>query len=168
MILRFAKGKHGKGPSMTCIRDDGTTTWISPAKTNTTADFFARHDLVHYAVETGLGYDDAFFGLVAKGRDLDEFGTRDGMKDTYTLEAGLAEGIVGAVQFPDYNGGPPLSDAEAFETLRATFASVGAPEPPLTVEQFGRLRVRAAELHRQWDELPEGGVLELEFPPSSS
>ena len=44
-------------------RADGTTTWQK--RTGPTAEFFAVHDLTHYAVETVLGYRRAFYGLVA-------------------------------------------------------------------------------------------------------
>lgn len=32
-----------------------------------------RHDFAHYVVETTLGFENAFFGLVAKGYDIPDF-----------------------------------------------------------------------------------------------
>jgi hypothetical protein len=50
--------------------------------------------MLHYVVETTLGFREAFFGLIAQGRDIASFGTRDGKKDTYTQEEGDAELLV--------------------------------------------------------------------------
>jgi len=72
MIIRLSKGKNDKSGTLTCLRDDGSSTWQK------SSDYFAYHDLIHYAVETTLGFRDAFLGLVAKGKGLDEFGTRNG------------------------------------------------------------------------------------------
>ena len=35
------------------------------------------HDLIHYVVETTLGYREAFFGLLAAGWDIQDFGAID-------------------------------------------------------------------------------------------
>ena len=50
MVIRLTKGKGEKPGTLTCVRDDGTTTWQK------SSEYFARHDLMHYAVETTLGY----------------------------------------------------------------------------------------------------------------
>ena len=104
MIIRFTKG-DGKPDVMTCVRDDGSVTW-SPVG----ASVGAHHDLRHYAVETTLGYTQAFFGLLASGRDIQSFGTKDGVKDHYPEEAMWAEWIVGVLQFPAVSG-HPLTDS---------------------------------------------------------
>ncbi|HZO90422.1 MAG TPA: hypothetical protein VFB38_19000 [Chthonomonadaceae bacterium] len=157
MVIRLSKGKNGKPGTLTCIREDGSTTW------QRSSDFFAYHDLIHYAVETTLGYKDAFLGLVAKGRDLDSFGTRDGVKENYTQEEGWAEGLAGLVQFAGYSGGPPMSDAELLETLAQTCAAREVSMPPITVEQLTQIRAKARDLHKRWAQLPKGEALELTF-----
>src|SRR5437763_1012073 len=72
MIVRFTKARHEERPhTMTCIRDDGSTTG------QPSTSFFVRHDFTHFAIETVLGLDDAFFGLIAKGWEVDSFGDRE-------------------------------------------------------------------------------------------
>ena len=157
MNIRMTKAKVNKPGALTCLRDDGSSTWQHSSA------YLAYHDLVHYAVETTLGYGDAFLGLVAKGRDLDSFGTKNGVKDFYTAEEGWAEGIAGAIQWPMFSGGPFLSDEEVLHWLVKTCEANEANTPPITAEQIGRIREKVRMLHEQWDRLPPGGVMELTY-----
>ena len=52
---------------MTCTRPDGTSTWTK------TSPPIAVHDLLHYVIETELGYQDAFYGTIAKGYDINAY-----------------------------------------------------------------------------------------------
>src|SRR5262249_62175861 len=57
---------------------------------------FPVHDLVHYCVESTLGFRDAFFGLIAAGWNLEDFGQpwpRGPLPD----QALLSEQVVGEV-----------------------------------------------------------------------
>src|SRR4051794_2520929 len=157
MIIRLAKGKNGKPPTLTCVRDDGTSTW------QRSTEYFAHHDLIHYAVETTLGYTEAFLGLVATGKDLDAFGTRNGVKDVYTLQEGWAEALVGLLQLPAGEGGTPLRDEELSDHLAKICVENGVPGPLIVTEQLGRVRSQIRTLHETWDRLPEGGAMELTF-----
>lgn len=155
MIIRFAKenrsSNDGKPHTLTCRRDDGSQTW------QPSSEFFVRHDLVHYAVETVLGYTEAFLGLVARGKDLDAFGTRNGVKDVYTFEEGWAEIIVSLLQWPW-----PSDDA-FFDALAITCANGGIPLPPLTPAQLARIRAEVTLLHEEWERFSKGGILERTF-----
>lgn len=162
MILRFVKGREGRPDILTCVREDGSCTW------QRSSSFFVRHDLIHYAVETTLGYTEAFLGLVARGRDLDDFGTKSGVKDSYTVEEGWAESIVGAVQWPSLDGDPAIRDADWAEMLAETCRRQEFPVPPVTEGQIARIRVRVDSLHAQWDALPEGAVMDLVFRPGAT
>ena len=159
MLIRWVRGESEKQGTMTCLRADGSSTWQK------STDYFVYHDLVHYAVETTLGYRQAFLGLVAQGRDLDSFGTQNGVRDTYTPEVYWAEEIAAIVQLPDYSGGPPLTDAELHTLLMEGCEARGVVPPAITTEQLGTIRACARELHARWAQIPEGGVLELIFPP---
>lgn len=155
MVIHFTKNNRrrddDKPHTLTCRRDDGSQTW------QPSSEFFVRHDLVHYAVETVLGYNEAFLGLVARGKDLDAFGTRNGVKDVYTFEEGWAETIVGLLQWfwP--------SDDALFDALATACANGGIPVPPLTPAQLARIRAAVTALHAEWERLPEGAVLERAF-----
>jgi hypothetical protein len=159
MIIRFTKGKKGKPDTLACVREDGSSTW-EPSQVG------IRHDLIHYAVETVLGYKDAFFGLVAGGRDISDFGTKNGKKDTYTAQEAWAEHIVGLLQWPSVAGGPALSPAEFLDMLTATQAASGTPVPTITTEQLVQIRSLVDSLHARWAALPPGNTLEVEFTPN--
>ena len=156
MRICFTRRKKGKPDTLTCNRDDGSSTWES-------SKVGIPHDLLHYAVETTLGYRNAFYGLVAGGRDIASFGTKNGMKDVYTEEAQWVEFIVGLLQWPAVGGGPPIPDAEFFTSLEGYAKEHGLTAPSITPSQLAEMRAKARELHCQWAELEEGGVLELPF-----
>lgn len=156
MIIRFAKGKKGKHPTLTCLRDDGTSTWQN------SNDTMIRHDLIHYAVEKTLGYRQAFYGLVEGGRSIESFGTKDGVKDAYPQEAVWTECLTGIIQYPSISG-KPLSPAECLNWLQQVCIEHNMPAPKVTVEQIAVIQTIIADLHRQWGTLPQGGILELTF-----
>lgn len=153
MHIRFSKSRKNKPPLLTCLRDDGTATWQA------SYDYFVHHDLIHYAVETTLRYRNAFWGLVAQGRDLDSFGTINGVKDNYPLEALWAEMIVGALQWPTIGGGESFTYAD----FEKTCAHAGLPPSTVTPEQWSQIVAAIASLHSQWQQVAQGDTLELEF-----
>lgn len=157
MIIRLTRGKDDKTTTLTCIRDDKTVTYQS------NLEFFARHDLLHYAVETTLGYDDAFFGMVAAGRDIDDFGTQGGVKDTYTTREIWTEFIVALMQWGVDAHQAPASEAALVAQLERDCTDRGLPSPGVSVEQIGRIRRLADTLHRNWDRLVPGDTLTLPF-----
>lgn len=129
--------KHaGKHPTTRCIRDDGSETYTSSPSQG---EFFVRHDLLHYAVETALGCKSAFWGLLAGGRDFDDFGTSSPSSDPIPEEAIRVEEIVGLIQL----GQKPkdLSQGE-YEAIVNTWM----------------------ELLAQWSELADGDSLTVHFP----
>ena len=140
MILRFKKGKEGKPSAFACVRADGSATYQRMTLP-------AEHDLGHYAVETTMGWREAFLGLVAAGRDLDSFGTKNGVKDIYTHEERWAEEIVGLLQWPALSGGELPSDEALLETHRQNCAERNLPAPPLTPDLLQIMR-------EKWRALP--------------
>ena len=67
LVIRLTRRPDG-AVVFTLRRPDGSSTWQK--RTGPTAEFFAVHDLTHYAVETTLRYAKGFYGLVAEGWDL--------------------------------------------------------------------------------------------------
>ncbi|MES2459334.1 MAG: hypothetical protein V4671_02035 [Armatimonadota bacterium] len=157
MKIRLTKGTGGKPGVTSFIREDGSCTWQK------STPFFARHDLIHYAVETALGYREAFLGLVARGRDLDSFGTQNGIKDVYTQEEIWTEAIAGICQWPDSTGAYPLSNQELLVILESSFEGKDCPAPAITEPQLLEIRSHVQEQHRRWDLVPEGETLEMTF-----
>ena len=160
MTIRFTKAPHGdKSHTLTCIRDDGTVTGMR------SSDFFILHDLTHYAVETVLGFSDAFYGLLSQGWAIESFeerqpGTRKVREMPYM--AGVVEVIVGAVNI-ELNSGRQDEEAEQ-KNLRDAFGALGAPSYDVTPAQFAAIRARRDEFLTAWRGTAPGGVLELCFP----
>ena len=71
LLIRMKKHPDGRA-SLTCVRADGTSTWQTPKAAQ--GHFFAQHDLTHYAVETILGCRQGFYGLLADGWNITDFG----------------------------------------------------------------------------------------------
>src|SRR2546425_11960014 len=132
MVIQLKKGRDGP-PNLTCVRTDGTRTWgkVHP--------FFPVHDLTHCAVETVLGLDQAFFGLIAAGWSIDDFGVRE-IRERMGPEALWAECIVGL--FDRERGAGDTSTAQEFnETLAASLHGLRVPPfRPLTDGELTRVR----------------------------
>src|SRR5687767_334083 len=136
LVIRIKKGADGR-TSLSCTRADGTTTW--QRQQGARAGFFPRHDLTHYAVETVLGHRRGFYGLVAAGWDLSDFGT-PWPRGKLPEDAHTAEMIVGFFDLDRAAGG--MGTVEELNAYLATFAEendLPAPEK-LTDEDLSRVR----------------------------
>ena len=145
-------------------RADGTSTWQT--RTGPTAEFFAVHDLTHYAVETTLGLGAAFYGLVASGWGLDDFGN-GWPRGPLPTEAQAAEVLVGRLDL--HRAGQSLSAADCNEAARDYFAERGLALPlEVTEVQIDAIRSRLSELVWRWHATAPGKRLELSFPPGAA
>jgi hypothetical protein len=156
LSIRIKKKKDGDA-ALSCVRADGTTTW--QRQEGNRGSFFPLHDLTHYAVETVLGHRRGFYGLLADGWDIDDFGA-PWPKGPIPADMDPSEAIVG------------LLDAERYQGIRMSVASLRelnhgpamrAATAGLTDEELEAVRARRAELFRLWEELPAGETLELPF-----
>ena len=142
-------------------RADGTSTWQK--RRGPTADFFAIHDLTHYAVETILGFDRAFYGLVAEGWNLGDFGT-PWPRGPLPPEAVPAEVIVGCFDTARA-AHVPLTAGQCNATASSYFANAGVPcAVSVTDDVLKRVRDRLSELAWRWHALPVRETLALPFP----
>ncbi|MFL5564651.1 MAG: hypothetical protein ACJ77J_06105 [Gemmatimonadaceae bacterium] len=159
MIIRIKKNADGR-TSLSCTRPDGTTTW--QRQEGGQARFFPRHDLTHYAVESVLGIRNGFYGLVASGWDLSDFGT-PWPRGRIPPEANIAEMIVG---FLDRERAG--SDRATADDLNAALASYRAEtslatDVVVTEDDLSRIRAKRAELFVQWAAIEPGDALEVTF-----
>ena len=162
IVIRIKKGTDGR-TSLSCERADGTITW--QRQKGGQARFFPRHDLTHYAVETVLGHTKGFYGLVAAGWDLSDFGT-PWPRGEIPKDANVTEIIVGFFDRERASG--QMGTAEEINDELAKFAEENgllAPEP-LSEEDLSRVRKRRGELFAQWDAVRPGHTLELDFDPA--
>jgi len=162
ITIRIKKNPDGR-TSLSCTRADGTTTWQK--QQGGQAAFFPRHDLTHYAVETVLGHDRGFYGLVAAGWDLSDFGT-PWPRGRIPADANLSEVIVGFFDL-ERASGEIGSATDLNETLATYCADHGLPAPPLlTDDDLNRVRHKRGELFARWEAVKPGDALELPFSPS--
>ena len=160
MVIHLKKGRDGPS-TLTCVRDDGSRTWGKEHP------FFPLHDLTHCAVESVLGLDQAFFGLIATGWDIDDF-AKPGASATMPLQAFIAEHIVGIVDreraLPQ-----PLTAAEVNEAVCASIAPRDRPHfQPITDTQLATVRALRSVLEGRWQALQPGATLEIKFPAQAA
>ena len=156
MQLIFSKYPD-KPPTLSCVRDDGSVTWQSYGNPGS---FFPVHDLTHFAVETELGYRNAFLGMIASGRDLNDFGPGDAAM--FHPEAHYAEMLAGLLTVVEGNGSV-LSYEAIKEAINQKAEEVAIPPIALIEPQLECIRAHTAQLTKQWKNLPDGEKLFLKF-----
>ena len=160
LIIRFKKNKDGSA-ALTCVRSDGSATW--QRQEGKLGAVFPPHDLTHYAVESTLGYDHAFFGLIADGWEISDFAAAS-RPAPLTNESLEVEIFVGAFDLERRTF--QVSSAEEFNAQAQFVASRngGSFVPrPLTEEDLARVRAKRAEVFAKWAAVEPGGTLELPF-----
>ena len=160
MVIELKKGRDGPS-TLVCVRSDGTRTWGKVAR------FFPVHDLTHCVVESLLGLNEAFFGLVASGWNIDEFAT-PGVAGRLPVEAVLAESIVGLLDL-ERGTGKEWSTSEFNDALAESLRAQGRPLfRPIREEELARTRALRDELQERWEALAPGRVLSVSFPVDKS
>lgn len=146
-------------------RRDGTSTWEK--RSGPTAEFFSAHDLTHFVVESELGFRDAFYGLVARGWDLRDFG-RPWPRGPLPPEALLAEVLVGYLDVTRASGHPLTAD-DCNRSVRDYFAATThTVDLVITDAALERIRARLHDLLHRWNELKPSETLALSFDPRPS
>lgn len=160
MRISIAKRADGAGV-LKCVRADGSESWQKQSERH--AAHFTFHDLTHFAVETVLGTQRAFFGLVASGWEIADT-TGKGERGPLPMQAGHVELLVGLLDMERPSGA--VWSAEEFHQAAVTHAELRAVPAPrkLTEAELSAIRRRRAELFADWEQVPVGQALELEFP----
>jgi hypothetical protein len=149
LSIQITKRSDGGGV-LRCTRADGSVTWQKQNARQ--AAHFALHDLTHFVVETTLGYSRGFYGLIAKGWDVEDT-TGKGARGPLPPEALEVERIVGL--FDTERAGGQIWTAEEFN---------GFSPRAMTLEELQRVRARRSELFQQWFAIDPGAALELQYP----
>ena len=163
MVIRIKKGADGR-TALSCTRSDGTSTW--QRQEGAQASFFPRHDLTHYAVETVLGLREGFYGLVAGGWDLSDFGT-PWPRGKLPKDANLIEIIVGFFDRERASG--ELGTAEELNVDLAAYCEQNGIQVPeeFTEEHLSLVRQKRGQLFARWEAVEPGEALELPFDPAA-
>lgn len=156
LTIRLTKKPDGTSV-LACTRSDGSATWQRHR-----GSFFPLHDLTHYAVETVLQLRFGFYGLLAHGWHITDFGERM-LPAEAVADATLAEAISGLMDQERATGIVP--DAKDFnEMLEAVFQELGVPLTRcLTEDEQQAIRARFMDLAGCWARLEPGDTLELTF-----
>lgn len=160
LLIQFKKKTDGT-TVLHCLRPDGSATWQRRQ-----GAFFVFHDFSHYAVETVLGLRYGFFGMLAEGWNITDFGTpwpRGPIPDYARTDALFAEALAGLLD-TERAMGTPWSAADFNDRLTAP----GAPmehidHPPLTDEALAQIRAAYDALVARWIGLGVDEPLERRF-----
>jgi hypothetical protein len=155
MQLRITKNSD-KPHSLLYKRDNGTETWMSAG------EFFVRHDLSHYAIEKTLGYTTAFMGMLNNGMDIKDFEDRDKrLRIPLTAEGVYAENMANLFLMEIVQGG--MEDMN--QVIADSFIAMGRPLIPVRLSdaEITAVRSRLRQLLGDWNALPEGQTMILEF-----
>ena len=160
LVIQIKKRTDGSA-ALSCRRADGSATW--QRQDGAQGRFFPLHDLTHYAVETVLSHPRGFYGLVAEGWDLGDFG-KPWPRGPLPVEALASELLVGFLD--SERGAGALWPAADFNASAATHYAERrlAGAPAITDEQLNQVRDKRRELFARWAALPAGEALELLFP----
>lgn len=169
MLIRFKRTINGV--VLSCLRGGKS----AAVQRTGHGGFFALHDLMHYAVETVLGFDEAFFGLLAAGWSFENFTRRDDPQyRPLPPQAVIAEFAVGiltqhnrerAIDDPDVLA---LLTEEINRDLAAAMRSAAVTPPKLTTFQVSEIYRVFESLVRRWACVEAGDHLELNFGCGSS
>jgi hypothetical protein len=160
LTIRIKKKTDGSA-ALSCTRADGSVTW--QRQEGHLGRFFPLHDLTHYCVESVLGFDRGFYGLLAEGWDISDFGKPENRGQDFS-QAGLVEVVVGMFDLERMSGERGDADDLAAK-ITSYYESRDLPRPDIVVTQTQIDDVRAlrANLFECWRELPAGEAMELEF-----
>lgn len=149
LVIRIKKKTDGTA-ALSCTRADGSVTW--QRQEGAQGRFFPLHDLTHYAVETVLGHREGFYGLLADGWEIGDFGAPwpRGPMPAATLQS---EAIVGFLD----------AERAAGPGVRWTAADLALKSVAVSDADLARVREKRSELFARWWALPAGETLELEF-----
>ncbi len=160
LVIRIKKKTDGAA-ALSCLRADGSVTW--QRQEGPFARFFPIHDLTHYAVETVLRHRKGFYGLVADGWDLTDFGRRRDLPE----DLDPSELIVGFFD-AERAGGVEWTADEFNEKIRLYYQQHGITGTcRLKDAELQRIRAERQALISRWRLLPAGETLELPFQRDS-
>jgi hypothetical protein len=163
LTIRWKRNADGSA-ALTCTRADGSVTW--QRQTGSYGQVFPAHDLTHYAIESVLGYEHGFYGLLAAGWEMSDFAS-PWSRGPIPPEAREVELLVGLFD-TERRMGETWSAAEFQAQGELYAASHRKGRTPVTVpvlseEKVRKIRAVRDELLQRWAAIPPGEALELSF-----
>ncbi len=159
LTIKLKRARDGSA-ALTCVRSDDSVTW--QRQLGSIGTVFPPHDITHFAVETALGYQRGFYGLIADGWDISDFGS-PWPRGPIPAEARVVERLVSLFEMED-RVGPKWWTDERFEEGGDSWTERdGAAIPTLSDETLERVRALRRETLAKWAATPPGQTLELTF-----
>jgi hypothetical protein len=158
-LIVTRRGRTDKYDDLQCVRRDGSTTGCAMPRQG-----ILPHDLVHYVVESTLGWRHAFFGMIAAGVDIGPAmeQAHDPGNAALADQAIHTEAVVESLQAQLWSG---TFDAAMFdEGVRTACTSRGRSVPQLPTDAGRRMFDAVLALDARWQQVPWHGTLELELP----
>ncbi|WP_457795320.1 hypothetical protein [Horticoccus sp. 23ND18S-11] len=165
MLVRFTKNRpEAAADTLTCVRSDGSTTTREMPRQG-----ILPRDAACFVVEQRLGWTNAHFGAIARGRPLAEPAVppRAIATDTKTAPesasaAGQCAALVECLQGEQWGG---ATDPAAFAIkLRAACRRHGVVTPALPDATIADLRAALREFGAAWRPLTPGQSVERSYP----
>jgi hypothetical protein len=151
--------KTDKLDHLQCERSDGTRTSVAMPRQG-----ILPHDLIHFVVESTLGYQHGFLGEVARGADID-FAMQMSHDVAHTAPSPQlthAEAIVESLQAQLWSG---AFDPAMFDEGVQGACAVRDCAPPSLPEGAGQqLYDAVVALGQRWQAVPYHASLALEMP----
>ena len=120
------------------------------------------HDLTHYVVETQLGLQEAFFGLLARGWDITDFENKQKIRSADIPMEGIRAEILVGLLLTERNDGQEMND---FNSIYRDFSGkFNLLVQPLEASVLNKLREGVDDLINKWRFMPMDRPLVLNFP----
>ncbi|MDQ6831263.1 MAG: hypothetical protein M3081_20570 [Gemmatimonadota bacterium] len=162
LVVRIKKHTDGTA-TLSCTRRDGTTTW--QRQRGALGQFFPLHDLTHFAVESVLGYRRGFYGLVADGWEMTDFGTPwpRGPLPAETVEAEMMVGFFDSERRLLQRFSAEEVNEQAANFMANRVEKGARPSRTFTDAQLADVRALRADVFARWAAIEPGDALELAF-----
>jgi hypothetical protein len=158
-LIASRAGRTDKYDQLRCVRRDGSATGCAMPRQG-----ILPHDLVHYVVESTLGWRHAFYGMIAAGTDIG--GAMEQAHDPGNAalvdQAIHVEAIVESLQAQLWSGA--FDGAMFDEGVRTACTGRGRSVPALPADIGRQLFDAVLLLDERWRQVPWHGTLELELP----
>jgi len=154
---------NDKYDHLSFIRNDGSSSSAQMPRQH-----ILPHDLLHYVVETAMGFESGFLGLIAKGADVQFVmqSAHDKTNPAVEMQAIQAEAMVEALQTQLWAGAFHTEDFVYGVETACAYRNTPAPDfqrPGMQHDLQASLFQRAQQLNEQWIQLAVSETLELEF-----
>jgi hypothetical protein len=158
-LIATRLGRNDKLDQLRCVRLDGSATTTSMPRQG-----ILPHDLVHYVVESVLGWRHGFLGIVAAGADIGwtMAQTHDPASPMLSDQALQAEAVVESIQAQLWSAA--FDQALFLDGVRGACEARGRAVPVLPAGAGQAMFEQAQALGARWQLVPPHGTLELDMP----